>query len=51
VPEGVEGVRFADSTEDPGPMKPGNSVEDKTLATWRQEGPNEAGKGPDACGG
>jgi hypothetical protein len=29
--EGAEGGRFTGSTEDSGPMKPGNSVEDKTL--------------------
>ena len=34
---GAEGGRFTDSTEDSGPMKPGNSVEDKTLTT-RQRG-------------
>jgi len=28
---GPEGGRFADSTYDPGPGKPGNGVEDKTL--------------------
>ncbi|MCP5007055.1 MAG: hypothetical protein GY941_24390 [Planctomycetes bacterium] len=31
--QGTEGGRFTDSTEDSGPMKPGNSVEDKTLTT------------------
>jgi hypothetical protein len=30
---GAEGDRFTGSTEDSGPMKPGNSVEDKTLTT------------------
>ena len=38
--QGTEGGRFTDSTEDSGPMKPGNSVEDKTLTTgktgWRK---------------
>ena len=29
--EGPEGGRFTGSTEDSGPMKPGNSVEEKTL--------------------
>ena len=31
--QGTEGGRFTGSTEDSGPMKPGNSVEDKTLPT------------------
>lgn len=31
--EGAEGGRFTRSTDDSGPMKPGNSVEDKTLTT------------------
>jgi len=31
--EGPEGGRFTGSTEDSGPMKPGNSVEEKTLTT------------------
>ena len=31
--QGTEGGRFTDSTDDSGPMKPGNSVEDKTLTT------------------
>ena len=29
----AEGGRFIGSTNDSGPMKPGNSVEDKTLTT------------------
>ena len=29
--QGTEGGRFTDSTEDLGPMKPGNRAEDKTL--------------------
>jgi len=29
--QGTEGGRFTGSTDDLGPMKPGNSVEDKTL--------------------
>jgi hypothetical protein len=36
--QGVEGGRFTDSTDDLGPMKPGNRVEDKILRTgktWR----------------
>jgi len=28
---GIEGGRFTGSSEDSGPMKPGNSVEEKTL--------------------
>ena len=32
--QGTEGGRFADSTEDSGPKKPGNRAEDKTLKTW-----------------
>ncbi len=31
--DGTEGGRFADSTEDSGPMKPGNRAEEKTLTT------------------
>jgi hypothetical protein len=38
--QGTEGGRFTDSTDDSGPMKPGNRVEDKTLTTgktgWRK---------------
>ena len=30
---GTEGGRFTDSTEDLGPVKPGNRVEDKTPKT------------------
>ena len=37
--EWTEGGRVTGSTEDSGPMKPGNSVEDKTLTT-RQVGIN-----------
>jgi hypothetical protein len=37
--EGTEGGRFTGSTDEAGPMKPGNSVEDKTLKT-RQKGIN-----------
>ena len=37
VGQGAEGGRFAGSTEDSGPMKPGNSVEDKTLTTGRKK--------------
>ena len=35
--QGTEGGRFMDSTEDSGPMKPGNRVEDKTLTTGEAE--------------
>ena len=31
--QGTEGGRFTGCTDDSGPMKPGNSVEDKTLTT------------------
>jgi len=34
--EGTEGGRFTGSTEDSGQMKPGNSVEEKTLTTRRR---------------
>jgi len=34
---GAEGGRFTGSTENSGPMKPGNSVEDKTLTTGRDQ--------------
>ena len=33
--QGTEGGRFTDSTEDSGPMKPGDSGEDKTLTTGK----------------
>ena len=33
--QGTEGGRFTGSTKDSGPMKPGNSVEDKTLMTGK----------------
>ena len=33
--KGAEGVRFTGSTDDSGPMKPGNSVEEKTMTTRR----------------
>lgn len=33
--QGTEGGRFTDSTDDSGPMKPGNRVEDKTLTTGK----------------
>ena len=36
--QGTEGGRFTDSTEDSGPMKPGNRVEDKTLTTGKTGG-------------
>ena len=35
--QGTEGGRFTDSTDNSGPMKPGNSVEDKTLKTGKTE--------------
>jgi hypothetical protein len=34
---GTEGDRFTGSTEDSGPMKPGNSVEEKTLRIGKGE--------------
>jgi hypothetical protein len=34
---GTEGGRFARSTEESGPMKPGNRAEDKTLRTRKEE--------------
>ena len=33
--QGTEGGRFTDKTDDSGPMKPGNRVEDKTLTTGK----------------
>lgn len=33
--QGTEGGRFTDSTEDSGPMKPGNRVEGKPLMTGK----------------
>ena len=35
--QGTEGGRFTGITEDSGPMKPGNSVEDKTLTTGKTQ--------------
>ena len=35
--QGTEGGRFTDSTDNSGPMKPGNRVEDKTLTTGKTE--------------
>ena len=43
--QGTEGGRFTDSTEDPGPKKPGNRVEDKTLEIREERMDNEQGKG------
>jgi hypothetical protein len=34
--QGTEGGRSTGSTDDSGPMKPGNRVEDKTLTTRRE---------------
>ena len=36
--QGTEGGRFTDSTDNSGPMKPGNRVEDKTLTTGKAGG-------------
>ena len=33
--QGTEGGTFTDSTDDSGPMKPGNRVEGKTLTTGK----------------
>ena len=33
--QGTKGGRFTGTTEDSGPKKPGNRVEDKTLKTWK----------------
>ncbi len=55
--EGTEGGRFTGSTDDSGPMKPGNSVEEKTLRIRKGEanaGHNQchcADPGPDFLGG
>jgi hypothetical protein len=35
--EGTEGGRFTDSTNDSGPRKPGNSVEEKTLTIRKRK--------------
>ena len=35
--QGAKGDRFTGSTEDSGPMKPGNRAEDKTLTTGRRK--------------
>jgi hypothetical protein len=42
--EGAEVGRSADSTEETGPMKPGNRVEEKTLRT--QKGLAKSGRSP-----
>lgn len=50
--EGAEGGRSTDSTDDSGPMKPGNSVEDKTLMTEAQRGEETTpDREPAACDG
>jgi hypothetical protein len=49
--EGAEGGRSTGSTEDSGPEKPGNSVEEKTLKTGTQRGWSAPGKEPAACDG
>jgi hypothetical protein len=36
--QGTEGGRFTDSTEDSGPMKPGNRAGDKTLTIGKTGG-------------
>jgi hypothetical protein len=36
--QGAKGGRFTGSTEESGPMKPGNRAEDKTLATGKGTG-------------
>ena len=36
--QGTEGGRFTGSTDDSGPKKPGNRVEDKTLTTGKTAG-------------
>ncbi len=41
---GTEGGRFTGSTEESGPMKPGNSVEEKTLRIGKGE--TQAGRVP-----
>jgi hypothetical protein len=41
---GAEGGRFTDSTEDSGPMKPGNSVEEKPLTTGERSRVLETGR-------
>ena len=35
--QGAKGGRFTGSTDDSGPMKPGNRAEDKTLTTGRRK--------------
>jgi len=44
--EGAEGGRSADRTDDSGPVKPGNSVEDKTLTTEKQGSREGAARRP-----
>ncbi len=53
--KGAEGGRSTDSTEDSGPMKPGNSVEEKTLTTGERRSKaasdnRASGVSPTGCG-
>ena len=43
--QGTEGGRSTDSTEDSGPKKPGNRVEDKTLTSREERMEHEQGRG------
>jgi hypothetical protein len=50
--EGAKGGRFTGSTDDSGPMKPGNRVEDKTLTIRKELDDKESfGREPAACDG
>jgi hypothetical protein len=52
VGQGAEGGRFVGSTEDSGPMKPGDSVEDKALTTRRKKKDGKVfDREPAACDG
>lgn len=49
--EGAKGGRFTGSTEEAGPMKPGNRAEDKTLKTGRRKRREGTDREPAACDG
>lgn len=50
--EGAKGGRFTRSTDDSGPMKPGNSVKEKSLTIRKvDEDRGAPGREPAACDG
>jgi hypothetical protein len=48
--QGAKGGRFADTTDDSGPVKPGNRVEDKTLKTGKTRESKNASEGEPVSG-